>query len=71
MRLRATRAIRIRIRRLDLDVEIDRDEEMRTEISAKFRRERLTAELTAAGFRPAWLVDRRAGMVFGLAVGIV
>lgn len=60
MRLRAARATRIRIAAIDLDVDFDAGEELRTEISAKFTRERLTEELTAAGFRQrGWWTDER------------
>ena len=38
-------------RRLDLTVSFAAGEEMRTEISAKFRRERIEAELAAAGLK--------------------
>ncbi|TDB73531.1 L-histidine N(alpha)-methyltransferase [Micromonospora sp. KC721] len=48
MRLRARRPMRVRV--LDLDVSFAEGEELRTEISAKFRPERITAELAAAGF---------------------
>jgi L-histidine N-alpha-methyltransferase len=50
MRLRATSAQRVLIRDLDLTVEFAAGEELRTEISAKFRRAGLEAELAAAGF---------------------
>ncbi|MFF4777348.1 L-histidine N(alpha)-methyltransferase [Microtetraspora fusca] len=50
MRLRATRPVRVHIRDLDLTVYFVRGEEMRTEISAKFRRDGLAAELARAGF---------------------
>jgi L-histidine N-alpha-methyltransferase len=49
MRLRAERPQLVRIRALDLTVHFAHREEMRTEISAKFTRERLTADLAAAG----------------------
>ncbi|MBY8874730.1 L-histidine N(alpha)-methyltransferase [Micromonospora sp. PLK6-60] len=48
MRLRARRPIRTRV--LDLDVEFAEGEELRTEISAKFRPAGIAAELAAAGF---------------------
>ncbi|MET8373157.1 L-histidine N(alpha)-methyltransferase [Micromonospora profundi] len=48
MRLRATRPMRVRV--LDLTVEFAEGEELRTEVSAKFRREGIAAELEAAGF---------------------
>ncbi len=50
MRLRASRAVTARFAALDLTVEFAESEELRTEVSAKFRRDGLTAELTAAGF---------------------
>jgi L-histidine N-alpha-methyltransferase len=50
MRLRATRPMRVRLPALDLTVEFADREELRTEISAKFRREGLTEELAEAGF---------------------
>lgn len=60
MRLRAGREVTVRIDDLDLHVGIEAGEEIRTEISAKFRRDRLTDELTAAGFtgRGWWTDDR-------------
>ncbi|MFV2175717.1 L-histidine N(alpha)-methyltransferase [Actinomadura sp. LOL_016] len=49
MRLRSVRDQDVRIGGLDLDVSFAAGEETRTEISAKFRRERLESELGAAG----------------------
>ncbi|MFV2103264.1 L-histidine N(alpha)-methyltransferase [Micromonospora sp. LOL_024] len=49
MRLRAERPVRVRV--LDLDVGFAVGEELRTEVSAKFRPEGIAAELAAAGFR--------------------
>ncbi len=43
---------------LDLIVEFESGEQMRTEISAKFRRAKLERELAAAGLEIAELVDR-------------
>jgi L-histidine N-alpha-methyltransferase len=51
MRLRATRPMRVRIRALRLEIAFEHGEEMRTEISAKFRPEGLERELTEAGFQ--------------------
>ncbi|MEV1146346.1 L-histidine N(alpha)-methyltransferase [Micromonospora sp. NPDC049799] len=48
MRLRARRPMRIRV--LDLVVDFAEGEELRTEVSAKFRPEGVAAELAAAGF---------------------
>jgi L-histidine N-alpha-methyltransferase len=53
MRLRAGRAMRVRIAALGLTVDFAAGEELRTEVSAKFRPEGIAAELTAAGFLPA------------------
>ncbi len=50
MRLRAVEAQRVRIDDLDLDVELAADEEIRVEISSKFRPEAITSEVSAAGF---------------------
>ncbi|MET8870230.1 L-histidine N(alpha)-methyltransferase [Nonomuraea sp. NPDC004580] len=52
MRLRATRAMRARVGGLGLTVDFAEGEEMRTEISAKFRLEGLRDELETAGFTP-------------------
>ena len=49
MRLRARRAISARLAALDLPVTFERGEEIRTEISVKFRRDRITPELEAVG----------------------
>ncbi len=53
MRLRSTRAQDVRVGGLDLEVSFAEGEEMRTEISAKFRRERMEAELGASGLELA------------------
>ncbi len=58
MRLRSTRNQRARIGALDLDVAFDEGEEVRTEISSKFTRARVEAELEQAGLRLAgWFTD--------------
>ena len=49
MRLRSTRAQTAVLRELDLAVEFAEGEEIRTEISAKFREPRVRSELAAAG----------------------
>ena len=67
MRLRSLSAQRVRVELLGLDVTFEAGEEMRTEVSAKFRREGVTAELAAAGFELAhWWTDV-AGQ-FGLSL---
>jgi L-histidine N-alpha-methyltransferase len=50
MRLRALRPMTVHVADLDLDVAFAEGEEMRTEISAKFRIDGITEELVAAGF---------------------
>jgi L-histidine Nalpha-methyltransferase len=58
MRLRADRAHQVRVGHLDLVVGFDAGEEMRTEISAKFRRQGVEDELAAAGMALArWWTD--------------
>jgi L-histidine N-alpha-methyltransferase len=67
MRLRSTRAQVVRVAALDLVVEFAAGEEMRTEISAKFRRERLEAETAKAGLRiDHWWTDERGDFVLSL-----
>ncbi|TDB88268.1 L-histidine N(alpha)-methyltransferase [Actinomadura sp. KC216] len=61
MRLRSVRDQDVRVRGLDLEVSFAAGEEMRTEISAKFRRERLEAELAAAGMELAEFWTDEAG----------
>jgi L-histidine Nalpha-methyltransferase len=58
MRLRARREHTVTVRALELPVHFDAGEEMRTEISAKFTRERLEGDLAAAGLQLVrWLTD--------------
>jgi L-histidine N-alpha-methyltransferase len=69
MRLRSTSEQRARVRDLDLDVRFAAGEEMRTEVSAKFRRAGVEAELAAAGLAlRAWWTD--AGGQFGLSLSV-
>ena len=58
MRLRALRPMDVHVGKLGLDVHFANREELRTEISAKFTRERLEADLRAAGPAPARVPDR-------------
>lgn len=53
MRLRAGRAMRVPVAELGLTVELEAGEDLRTEVSAKFRPDGVRAELDAAGFAPA------------------
>ena len=58
MRLRSTIPQRVSIRDLETTVEFAAGEEMRTEISAKFRRRRISAELEVAGLEVlGWFTD--------------
>jgi len=67
MRLRATSARSVLVRDLGLTVEFAAGEEMRTEVSAKFRRDGARAELAAAGLAVrSWWTDE-AGQ-FGLSL---
>ncbi|WP_017587565.1 L-histidine N(alpha)-methyltransferase [Nocardiopsis ganjiahuensis] len=68
MRLRARSAQHVRVADLDLEVDFAEGEEMRTEISAKFRREGLAAELDTAGFDLThWWTDDAGDFALTLA----
>ena len=67
MRLRATSPQTVRLPAIDLTAEFAAGEEMRTEVSAKFRREGVARELAAAGFTlDRWWTDRQGR--FGLSL---
>ncbi|MGW3039579.1 L-histidine N(alpha)-methyltransferase [Kitasatospora sp. NPDC001159] len=67
MRLRSLRSQTVKIPALDLPVHFDRGEELRTEVSAKFRRERVAGELATAGLRLRhWWTDPEGR--FGLSL---
>ncbi|MFI5776828.1 L-histidine N(alpha)-methyltransferase [Nocardia sp. NPDC051570] len=59
MRLRAMRRMTVRIPLVDMDVHLADGEQIRTEISAKFRPEQIMTELTDSGFdtRHSWTDD--------------
>ncbi|QIS22488.1 L-histidine N(alpha)-methyltransferase [Nocardia terpenica] len=59
MRLRATRAMTVRIPVVDMDIRLSEGEQVRTEISAKFRLDQIVSELTDSGFdaRHSWTDD--------------
>ncbi|MFJ8666355.1 L-histidine N(alpha)-methyltransferase [Streptomyces sp. NPDC093600] len=68
MRLRARHALTVKVRELDLVVPFERGEEVRTEVSAKFRQAGVRAELTAAGLEPAhWWTDTEGRFALSLA----
>ena len=69
MWLRTDAAQQVRVADLDLTVEFAPGEAMRTEISAKFTRSRVEAELAAAGLvLDAWWTDPAGDFAFSLAV---
>ncbi|MGW5134614.1 L-histidine N(alpha)-methyltransferase [Streptomyces sp. NPDC004135] len=70
MRLRSRTAQTVKIRALDLAVEFAAGEELRTEISAKFRQEGIRAELAAGGLDLThWWTDE--GTRFALSLSVV
>lgn len=69
MRLRSLGDQRVSIDHLDLTADFADGEEMRTEISAKFRREGIEAELAAAGLSAShWWTDPKGDIALVLAV---
>ncbi|MFI5696915.1 L-histidine N(alpha)-methyltransferase [Kribbella sp. NPDC051586] len=67
MHLRATRAMQVLIPEIHLEVTFDEGEELSTEISAKFLRAGVEAELDKAGFTPAaWWTDSEARFALSL-----
>ncbi|MGE7435454.1 L-histidine N(alpha)-methyltransferase [Kitasatospora sp. NPDC001175] len=67
MRLRSRRSQTVKVEALSLPVHFAEGEELRTEISAKFRHARVADELTAAGFRlTEWWTDDQGR--FGLSL---
>ena len=69
MRLRARRPMHVRVRELALDVDFAEGEEIRTEISAKFRRNRIADELAVAGFDlGSWWLDDAAEYALSLSI---
>jgi L-histidine Nalpha-methyltransferase len=68
MRLRAVRPVKTHVDALSLDVEFAEGEELRTEVSAKFRREGVERELAAAGFAlHRWWTDPQGRFALSLA----
>jgi L-histidine N-alpha-methyltransferase len=70
MRLRAREACTVQIAGVGLEVEFAAGEELRTEISAKFTRERLEADFEAAGLAlEEWYTDGERRFALSLASG--
>ena len=68
MRLRATHPVQVKIRELDLVVPFEDGEDLRTEISAKFREERVRDELQRAGLTLRhWWTDTAGRYALSLA----
>jgi L-histidine N-alpha-methyltransferase len=68
MRLRATSAQTVLVRDIDLAVEFAAGEELRTEVSAKFRPDGVRAELAAAGLAMrAWWTDENSQFALSLS----
>ncbi|MEV6396055.1 L-histidine N(alpha)-methyltransferase [Streptomyces sp. NPDC051907] len=68
MRLRARSALTVKIRELDLAVSFAAGEEMRTEVSAKFRQEGVRAELAEAGMDLThWWTDEEGRFALSLS----
>jgi L-histidine N-alpha-methyltransferase len=71
MRLRSLRDQLVHVAALDLDVRFARGEQMRTEISSKFRRERVEVELAEAGLRlTQWWTDPVGDFALSLSVPV-
>ena len=69
MRLRSLAEQTVKIPALDLAVDFAAGEEMRTEVSAKFRKEGVGAELAAAGLEPTrWWTDEQGRFALSLSV---
>ncbi len=69
MRLRSALAQQVRLPAIGLTVRFAEGEEMRTEVSAKFRRDGIEAELAAAGFAMrSWWTDPEG--LFGLSLSV-
>ncbi|WP_399893223.1 L-histidine N(alpha)-methyltransferase [Streptomyces sp. BBFR51] len=69
MRLRSRTAQTVKVQALDLAVDFAAGEELRTEVSAKFRREGVRAELEAAGLDLThWWTDGEARFALSLSV---
>jgi L-histidine N-alpha-methyltransferase len=69
MHLRSARAQTVHVRDLDLSVGFEQGEEMRTEISAKFRRDGVARELDEAGLRlTEWWTDPGGDFALSLSI---
>jgi L-histidine N-alpha-methyltransferase len=68
MRLRSRQAQVVHLAALDLEVDFDAGEELRTEVSAKFRRAGIEHELAAAGLHLThWWTDEAGDFAVSLS----
>jgi L-histidine N-alpha-methyltransferase len=68
MRLRSLTGQTVKLGALGMDVTFAGGEEMRTEVSAKFRKEGVRAELARAGFEMrAWWTDQEGRFALSLS----
>ncbi|MGW7368036.1 L-histidine N(alpha)-methyltransferase [Streptomyces sp. NPDC054841] len=71
MRLRAREALNVKIRELDLVVPFEAGEEIRTEVSAKFRQEGVRSELADAGMKLVeWWTDTEGRFALSLSTAV-
>ncbi|WP_327420864.1 L-histidine N(alpha)-methyltransferase [Streptomyces sp. NBC_01527] len=71
MRLQARRALTVKIPGLDLVVPFEAGEGLRTEVSAKFRKEGISGELATAGLRLSqWWTDSADRFALSLATAV-
>ncbi|MFE3826911.1 L-histidine N(alpha)-methyltransferase [Streptomyces sp. NPDC059092] len=71
MRLRARSALTVKIPELDLVVHFDAGEEVRTEVSAKFRQDRVRSELASARMELThWWTDEASRFALSLATAV-
>ncbi|MBA2947042.1 L-histidine N(alpha)-methyltransferase [Streptomyces himalayensis] len=69
MRLRALQPLSVKVPALDLAVDFEQDEELRTEISAKFRKDGVRAELAAARLELThWWTDTAGRFALSLSM---
>jgi L-histidine N-alpha-methyltransferase len=71
MRLRADAPQRVTVKALELQVPFDAGEELRTEVSAKFRHDGVVAELEEAGFElDQWWTDAAGDFALSLSFAV-
>jgi L-histidine Nalpha-methyltransferase len=71
MRLRARRSMRVTVPAVDMVVDLADGEEIRTEVSAKFRHDRVEQELKGAGFGlDRWWTDGEERFALSLACAV-